>query len=298
MTADFDLNLLRVLEALLLERSVSGAAARLEISQSAVSHSLRHLREHFDDPLFVRIGNRMLPTPRAISLESFVQATLASLRQHLSQSNAFDPASSNRTFAINTTDVGEVVIMPRLLGALRRLAPSCRIRFVSLPPEDVVAAFEQGAIDLSIGPQKFESRHLYQQLILDQELICLGSRAHYGKGRRFDDIGRFAALPHLAINPYGRDEDVYEWAFAGAGIRRQFVCTVHSFVAIPYLVQHSDVIATIPNSMPSDFIESEQSISIPLPFASPRMQIWQVWHGRFHTDPANQWLRKCIFSFF
>lgn len=298
MKLELDLNLLPVLEALIQERSVHGAAERLGITQSAVSHALRRLREHFDDSLFVRSGNNMLPTPRVQSIEPFVLATMEGLRTQMAPSANFDPAQSARSFTINTTDVGEAVMAPRIVSEIRRLAPQCRLQVVSLKPREVQLALKEGEIDLSIGPYKFEADSLYQQMLLEQELVCIGSRSHYGELSSFQDADVFASLPHVAISPYSLEHDAYEWAFDEPGIRRRFVCSIRSFLAVPFLVAQSDIVATLPESLTRRFVQLADLITLPLPFASPKMPVWQVWHRRYHTDAASVWLREVIYSLF
>lgn len=298
MKTELDLNLLPVLEALITEASVSGAAERLDMTQSAVSHALRRLRLYFNDPLFVRAANRMLPTPRLQALEPFIRMTMEGLRTHLDPSSEFDPSKSSRNFTISSSDLGELVFLPAILGELRRQAPRCRVRVVSIRPREIKAALEGGEIDLLIGSQRLRREGLYQQQLLHNKLVCVASRTRYSDISAFSDVDRFAALPHVAISPYGEDEDVYDWAFHQNGIVRRFVCTTTSSLVIPFLVESSDVVATVPEPLSRYFAGRADLRTVSPPVELPRTQIGQTWHPRYHTDAANVWLRRIVFSLF
>jgi DNA-binding transcriptional LysR family regulator len=292
-----DLNLLPVMDAMVSEGSVSGAAELLGITQSAVSHALRRLRAHFNDPLFVRSGNRMLPTPRLQALEPFVRSTMEGLRIHLDPAFEFDPARASRSFTLSATDMGEAVFLPAIIRELRARAPRCRLRVVPVKPRDVSAALQRGEIDLAIGGQRLTAEGLYQQQLLRLNLVCICSARFYPDLSRLR-AGTFAALPHLAINPYGQDEDLYDWAFQERGIQRRFVVTAHSFLAIPLLVRDSDLVATVPESLPAHFEGLHSLATVEPPVELPQVLMRQAWHPRYHTDPAIVWLRHTIFSLF
>lgn len=298
MKIELDLNLLPVLEALITEASVSGAAEHLDITQSAVSHALRRLRTHFNDPLFVRSGNRMLPTPRLQALEPFVRTTMEGLRVQLDASSEFEPLKSNRNFTISTSDLGELVFLPTIVGELRRRAPNCRVRVVTIRPREIKSALESGDVDLLIGSQRLKREGLYQQQLLDHKLVCLASKARYSDISAFSDAARFAMLPHVAISPYDEDVDFYDWAFRERGIARRFVCAISSALAIPFLVEGSDTVATVPDILPRYFAGRADLLLLPPPVELAHVQVGQTWHPRYHADGANVWLRRIVFSLF
>lgn len=147
----FDLNLLRVFDALMREQNVSRAAERLSLSQPAVSNALNRLRELLNDPLLVRVGRSMQPTPRAQALETPIRAALQQLEQSLSAGDVFDPASSRQHFSIAVTDYVELICMPRLLEQLSQQAPGMRIDIRHLSPSLPAEALDKGELDLVLG---------------------------------------------------------------------------------------------------------------------------------------------------
>lgn len=298
MRIDLDLNLLPILEALITEESVSGAADRLGISQSAASHALRRMRAYFKDALFVRSRNKMLPTPLVQRMEAVVRSTMEDVRYQIASSTLFHPSTSERKFTISTTDIGEVFLGMTIINELRKRAPHCRIKMISLGPRDTYAALERGDVDLSIGALKLEQDTLYQQLLCDERLVYIASRTHYGETPPFNDAQSFSRAPHISISPFGSDRDTLEWAFAAHRIKRNFVCELRSFLAIPFLVAESDLVATVPTFLARRFSNLTALISGPLPFASPVYPIRQAWHERYHSDSANLWLRQSVFSIF
>lgn len=297
---DLDLNLLPVLDALLSEGSVSRAAAMLGITQSAMSHALRRLREYFGDPLFVRAGGRMLPTPKALELEPVVSALMENVRSSLVPGAKFQPEESNRVFAICMTDMAEVFFLPLLVRQMRSLAPYCRLRVVPVAPRDVPSALERREIDLAIGAQRLTSEGLYQQQLVQQKMVCVVARDNTsleGPDAGVVRMDGYEDSPHLGISPYGVDIDIYEWAFHNLDIHRRFVMTTQSFLAVPLLVEHTDLVATVPECLPPLF-ESRALKVLQMPLDLPELVMRQAWHPRFHSDPGNIWLRQMLFNLF
>ncbi|WP_313110729.1 LysR family transcriptional regulator, partial [Stutzerimonas nitrititolerans] len=160
---NFDLNLLRVLDALLRERNVSRAAQRLSLSQPAVSNALNRLRELLDDPLLVRVGRAMQPTPRALSLEAPIRDALQQIEHTLNAGDFFDPATSRQRFAIAVTDYVELICMPPLMAHLARVAPGIQLAIEHLSPTLPIEALDNGELDLALGrfldvPTRFHRR--------------------------------------------------------------------------------------------------------------------------------------------
>jgi DNA-binding transcriptional LysR family regulator len=146
-----DLNALYVIEALALERSVSRAADRLGLTQPAVSHALARLRESFQDDLFVRAGAVMAPTPVGEKVIDGVQRALAVIRQDIWQAKSFDAATTTRTFSVCLSDMGVIVLLPRLLAALHAQAPNATLRPIQVPSVELASALQDGEVDLAIG---------------------------------------------------------------------------------------------------------------------------------------------------
>jgi DNA-binding transcriptional LysR family regulator len=292
-----DLHLLPVLDALLSEGSASRAADVLGVSQSAISHSLRRLRDYFQDPLFVRSGSRMLPTAKALELAPTIRTTMEQVRDRLVPGARFEPQQARRVFTVCMTDMAEVYFLPRLASHLRTLAPGCRLRTVLIPPRDIASALERRDIDLAIGAQRLPGEGLYQQRLIEQPLVCIAA----GENPRLRaglNAEAYFELPHLAIDPFDEDVDIYEWLFADFAGQRRIVMTSHSFLSVPLLVAHTDLVATVPACLVPSFPQDSNLKVWPVPIELSTLVMRQTWHPRFHTDPATVWLRQQLFTLF
>ncbi len=197
--SNFDLNLLRVLDALLRERSVSRAAERLALSQPAVSNALNRLRELLGDPLLTRVGRGMQPTARALALEMPIRAALRQIEQSLVTGEGFDPARSQQRFTIAVTDYVELIAMPRLLQQLALEAPGLRIAIRHLTPSLPAEALDQGELDLVLGrferiPTRFRARRWMS------ESLRLVARRDHPQLQQAPDLATFLRLRHLWVH--------------------------------------------------------------------------------------------------
>jgi DNA-binding transcriptional LysR family regulator len=294
---DFDLSLLPVLDALLRAGSVSAAAERLGLAQPAVSKSLRRLRDYFGDPLFVRSGQRMLPTPKALSLAPVVAQMMESARAHLVPAAGFDPAQAQRVFTLSMTDVAELVFLPTLLPRLRAAAPKVQLKIVQVLPRELQAALEQREVDLALGSMRLTDAGLYQQQLFRHPLACIAApdntRFEQGMSR-----AAYEASEHIGVTPLGLDEDIFEWALQEHGIQRRFFMTTHSFMVLPMLVAHSELVATVPQKLADSFSAYGAIRAWPMPVPVAPLALRQTWHARFHQDAANVWLRQLVCGVF
>ena len=290
-----DLNLLRVLVALDDRRSVSGAAAVLARSQPAVSVALGKLRDFFDDRLFVRSGNRMEPTPRAAGLIDSARAVLARVGTDIVAAPGFDPATSQRPIALALSDVGEMVMLPRILRELHTHMPKAAVRSVSLPPGSVASGLEDGGIDLAIGYfPDLQKRNFYQQaLYMDTYASLL--RADHPIAAKKLSIRQFLGLEHIVVRAESRSEEVMERYLARRRWRRRVVLTTPHFASAPMIVAQSDLNVTVPLPLARYFVSMAADLRIVgLPFEPPRIALRQFWHRRFHDDVRNRWLRALV----
>lgn len=290
--AGIDLNLLVALDALLEERHVTRAARRLGLSQSATSHALARLRELLRDPLLVRSGAVLVPTPRALALAPPVRGILETIRSTLA-GPSFDPASSVRTFVVATSDYFELVVMPLLVRELVRAAPAIDL-VVRPAPEDFVAMLGGGRLDLVIGvsvPPGAESVH--RRALFDDGFACV-VRAGHPVLRRGLDLDRFAAMGHVFIAPRGTRGGVVDDALAKKRKVRRVAAMVPSFLAAPAIVAESDLVLTMPARLAERLAPAFDLRVLPPPLALPRFTVSAYWHERAHHDPAHAWLRARI----
>ncbi len=294
-----DLNLLYVLVALEKERSVSAAALRLERSQPAVSGALAKMREFFNDPLFVRSGNSMQPTPRAVALIEAAREVLDKVGTDIVSMPTFDPKTTQRTISIALSDVGEVVFLPNILNDLRRLAPSALVRSVSLRPAEVAEGLESGSIDLAVGYfPDLKKSNFFQQVLFADTFASLVRLDHPVAARKLS-LKQFLELEHAVVHAESRTEEVMERYLARKKIRRKVVLSTPHFASAPIIVAQSDLIVTIPEPLARYFAEVSANVrTVGLPFEPPRIQLKQFWHRKFHHDPRNAWLRSRVCALF
>lgn len=297
--AELDLNLLRVLVALGEARSVSGAALRLKKSQPTLSASLGKLRVFFEDPILVRTGNTMQPTPRGSTLIEAAKEVLGAIQLDIEAAPIFDPATSTQPLSLALSDVGEVRFLPPILAAVRRLAPKAAVRAVSLPPTDVAQGLEEGSIDLAIGYFPDLKRYnFFQQGLFDDTFASL-IRADHPVLTKALTLKQYLQLDHAVVRAESRTEEVIERFLARKRLRRNVVLTTPHFASAPIIVAQSNLIVTIPEPLARYFAGISAHLRVvELPFRAPRIELKQFWHRKFHHDQRNRWLRGLISKIF
>jgi DNA-binding transcriptional LysR family regulator len=297
--ADLDLNLLRVLVAIAEKSSVSAAAVHLRKSQPSVSAALGRLRAFFGDPLFVRSGNRMQPTPRMLEIAGPVRDVLSRVGTSIMAMPTFDPAAHNPPLVLALSDVGEVVFLPAIIPALRKSAPHTSIRSVSLPAEDVAAGLEAGSIDLALGYfPNLKQRNFFQQSLFSDTFTCLIRADHPVKSARLS-LRQFTNLEHAVVRAESRTEEVIERFLVRKKIERRVVLTTPHFASVPPIVERSDLVVTVPEPLADYFSTvSSRLRCVRPPFDPPRIDLKQFWHRRFHHDARSRWLRNFVCGLF
>lgn len=296
---ELDLNLLYVLVALDNSRSVSGAALKLQRSQPAVSAALGKLRGFFDDPLFVRTGNSMQPTPRGISLVESARVILGRIGSDIVATPAFDPTTSQRPITLALSDVGEVVFLPALLKSLRQHAPRASVNAVSLPAAEIANGLEAGTVDLAMGYFPDLKKHnFFQQVLFSDGFISLLRADHPVSAKKLS-LKQFLQLEHAVIRAESRTEEVIERYLARKRIQRRVVLTTQHFSSAPLIVAQSDLIVTVPEPLARYFSNASSQVRVVgLPFEAPRIDLKQFWHRKFHHDARNRWLRELTCKLF
>lgn len=294
----FDLNLLVTFDAIDRERSVNGAAARLGLSQPAMSYTLSKLRRQFGDQLFVRTSHGMLPTPLSERLRDPVRRTLATVRDEVLAPQEFDPRASTRTFVFCMSDVGETVFLPILVNHLQRVAPGINVRTLNLPRATVAEALHSGDADLAVGyfPELLKGG-IFQQLLFRHTYLCMVRRDH-PTVRDTLTPKQFVALPHLLVGPEGKSHEVFERDLVRLGVRRRILARVNNFLAALPLIEHSDMIVTVPHAIGAMFAERHNLKVLAPPFKTAPIVIRQHWQRRFQSDPAHRWMRQLIYELF
>lgn len=296
--SDLDFNLLKVLEALFIHRSASEAAEALSVTQPSVSLSLKRLRAHFGDELFVRQGGKMVPTAVAERLREPVARVIATVQSDIVPVGPFDPASSDRCFVLSLSDLGELTFLPDLMASIRRKAPRVTVQSVTLPTRELKGALVDGDVDLALGYfYGFDGDNLFSQKLFDQTFVCLARSDHPDIGDTLS-VEQFIRAEHAIIEQDGRSQEVFERCLDTLGLSRHVVLRSPHFMSVPLLISQSDMITTVPLAVGRIYTKLTGLKMLPLPFQSPSVELKQFWHRRSHTDPGTVWLRRLVSKLF
>ena len=292
-----DLNLLVVFDAMVEHRSVTQAAEALNLSQPAMSAAVARLRGIFDDPLFVRAGSEMRPTPRAVELAGPVRRVVDTVKTEILQRNAFDPANSDRTFTLVTPDIGEVNFVPRILSRLAREAPHTNIKTLAMPRHTTADSLESGAAELALGYfPDLQKAGFFQQKLFRNSHVCMVRTGHPLVGAKIS-LTQFLALSHAVVHPDGR-EHVFEQYLHKRGLKRRVLVEISHFMSLLPIIEASDLVATVPRDVAEFCIRHGKVRIVEPPMKAPVIDVYQFWHRRFHKDPAHIWLRSAVHALF
>ena len=288
-----DLNLLVALDALLVERSVTRAAAKIGLSQSAMSHALKRIRELLDDAVLVRTAEGMVPTARAERVAPSVRRALAEIQNALSGDAPFDPASCSRSFRLASADYGELLLLPPLLARLAKIAPGVDI-WTRTVPDDLGAALATG-LDVAITAMRARenaSGIVYERLF-DERFVCVVRRGHPIAKKRMT-LARFVSLPHAMVAPGGRPGGFVDDALAAIGERRRVACAVPHFLVAPHVIAGTDMVLTLGERVARTFAAQLDLVVLPPPIELGKFTVSLMWHERNADDPGHAWLRTLL----
>jgi DNA-binding transcriptional LysR family regulator len=291
----YDLNLLVTLEALLEEGSVTAAARRLSLSQSAVSAALDRLRGMFSDPLLVRVGNRMQPTPIARSLQGPIKTALASVSLALALPQRFDPARARLNVRLGITDYVGLMVLPALYRTLAREAPGITLEVLPRPVEDSVARIVSGEIDIAPIVDPPEGRDLFNAPLIEESFVC-AMRAGHPLAKARLTVARLLDYPHLAVTAHVGAAKLVERAFAEKGLRRRVPVSVAGFATSFALLADSDLVAIVPGGIARQQAARFGLAIRPPPLPVPRYTLSIIWHQRTAHDAAHRWFREQLLA--
>ncbi len=237
---DLDLNLLVIFLQLFRDRRVTTAAEALDLSQPGVSSALNRLRRLLGDELFYRTGRGMQPTPYAEELAEPIEEALALIRQTVNQRSAFDPLTSSRRFVIGMTDVGEIYFVPSLMRIISKLAPGVTISTVRNSRVNLKVEMEDGLVDLAIGLLPDLKNDFYQRRLFRQGYACLFRVGHPFDGVPFG-VDEFAAAEHVVVVSSGTGHGKTDELIERSAVRRNVRLRVPHFVALPYILEETDL---------------------------------------------------------
>ena len=299
-----DLNLLRVFDEVMAERSLTRAARNLALTQPAVSNALRRLRDTLGDELVRRSGQGMEPTPRALLLWPAVRDALRQLQQSLAPSR-FDPAQADTTFVLAMADATAAELVPRLVDIIEAEAPGVSLRVVPLATRDPRKLLDDEAIDLAVGyfpavvadltarAQVGKAVAFATQRLYDGEYVCV-MRADHPLASGPLTLNRFCAARHLLVSFSGRPFGFIDEALATLGRERRVVLTVNQFFTAGRVVANSNLLTVLPRHFVGVTGIADALVLRKLPFAIPAVHVDALWHGRREQDSAHRWLRNTI----
>lgn len=295
-----DLNLIRVFDALMVERSVTRAGERIGLSQPAVSAALSRLRHALNDQLFVRRGNDMAPTPRAEELAPLARTALGQIARMVEPAGEIDPASLERQFTVMGSDFVSMLLMPVLATRIRRIAPGVVLHLRDTSIGDVVRRLREDAIDLAIEPALEPQEEVSSQTLFLSPFLVIAAAGHPVLAKAGIAPGAvipaelYCSLPHALRSVEGGLTGPVDKALATLGLRRRVGLTLPQFEAVAHAVASGGYIA----ALPAQFAEAVAR-RLPLeiyraPVEAPAAEVQMLWHARHDTERTHQWLRDQV----
>ena len=280
-----DLNLLVLLNTVLAERSVARAAKRLHVTPSAVSNALTRLRSIFGDPLFVRSGRGIVPTPKALELGPELARALRDL-DAVVRTPDFDPATTTRQFTLAVADAGQVSRLPRLVAMMGERMPRARLRVVGIDSLVALGGLGSTEVDVVVGAGEHESG-VHRAELYEDQAVLVGRKGHPAARTAISSAG-LAKLRHVSVSmvPRAGFRDRTSVAYEKAKIPRDIAVTVPGFNAAAAIAAATDLVATIPQTLLEAFGPALGIVRIVAPTPTGAVRIRMAWHERTNTDPA------------
>lgn len=292
--AAIDLNLLVAFEALLEQHSVTKAAEQIRIGQPAMSASLNRLRALFEDELFVRLGQQMQPTLKAQALAPGILVALQQIRQTITSSAAFDPVSSNRTFAIGSSDYTSFILVPLLLEFSYQIASSLNFQMIGFEKDDVGDLLEQGAIDVALGVFPNPPRQTQWEPIFEERFVGIARQGHPDLRHGTMSLETFTSLSH-ALTTLRRDTTgEIDKALNEQNLVRRIALTTPHMLILPFAIASSDFVAALPHRIALRLAKVCDLAIFELPIKTKPWIVSMLWSTLSDQDETNCWLRNAI----
>jgi DNA-binding transcriptional LysR family regulator len=291
--AALDLNLLLVLDAVIETGSVSRAAQRLHLSQSATSSALGRLRAALGDPLLVRTAGGMVPTPRALALAGPVHRALSEIRQALAGGGHFEPGTARRLFTVQATDFVQGIVLPPLLAEIAAKAPHIRLRLCAPTGGLPTAKLASGELDLVLARRTEAPAGLYEQKLWTEGFLSAVRSGHPCAGQKLT-LERFLELRHVTISFASGMAGPVDEALDACGLRRDIALAVPYFHIALAAVAASDLVVTVPEWLARAYAPQFSLSLIEPPLELTPHSTYQYWHERTHAAADHRWLRAAV----
>ncbi|GAB4586336.1 LysR family transcriptional regulator [Nocardia sp. IFM 10818] len=288
-----DLNLLRVFDALLQEGSVTAASERLHLSIPATSRALGRLRRAMHDPILVRAGRGMAPTPFALRTAPRVRSLLDEAAALISADRTIPIVELKRTFTIRINDGVAATLATAAVDATAALAPNVTLRFVAEGSESP-EALRDGSVDLDIGAGEVTAPDIRSTLLYREQVVgIVGAASPLGRHRR-PTLRQLSRHAHVSASRRGRARGPLDDALEAAGLQRHVAAVVPTYAVAILLVSASDYVGLVPRRLAEQYAPPLGLRWFPIPAELPEVQVRLLWHARLDADPAQRWLRETI----
>lgn len=292
-----DLNLLAVLDAIHTQGGVTRAAEHLNLTQSAISHSLSRLRGIFGDPLFVRNGHRLIATPLTRSLISPLQQVLRSLDILVTNAGGFDPATAETQFTISLRDPTDTLLLPSLMKHVVSAAPDIDFRIVQTRRRSVEADLASGALDLSIDVPLPLSSHVHRQNLGADRLVVVARKGH-PHIRPGLTLETYLAQHHVMVTSRRKGPSLEDIDLSELGLKRRVRLRCRSYFAAVRVVDETDLVLTMPERYVRALNVGARTQVHRLPLTTSALDLYLYWHSSVDENNANRWLRSLVIEAF
>jgi len=284
-----DLNLFLIFDTIYTEKNLTRAGEVLCITQPAVSNALSRLRETFNDPLFVRSPQGMIPTPVAQNIIGKIRSALQLMRASVQEQDSFDSVTSKKKFRLSMGDLAEAMVLPGILEVLQQKAPHINMVSVPIKRKEIVKELASGKLDFAIEVPVISDSQLQHVKILEDRYVCVVRKDHpQVKGELC--MEQFLALSHIHLSRRERGEGHIDQALVKLGVRRRIALRAQHYLMAPHIISRTDLALTMPH-----FFARQYDLQIlPLPFEVPALELHLYWHEKVEQDQTNLWMRQLI----
>jgi len=289
-----DLNLLHVFDTIYREGSLTRAARALHLTQPAVSHSLSRLREHFDDPLFSRQGNQMVPTPLARRFLESMRPGLTQIQSAVNQFHAFDPANQRKTYSLALRDILESTFLPKLMGRLESY-PELEIISQRVPRRDMETQLAAGKLDFAVDVLLPVSNQTGHELLRHDRLVVLARKGHplTSEGLTMD---KYLQAKHVLVSSRSEGPGIEDFELSRFGVQRNIRLRCQHYYAACRVAEGTDLLLTMPENYARIIAERADIDILTTPVDLPGIDVHLYWHKAYEREPALIWFREQLAS--
>ena len=284
-----DLNLFVVLDSIYSESSLSGAAKRLYVTQPAVSAALSRLRDVFNDPLFIRSGRRMVPTPTTESIIGQVREALGLIRTSVDKSYHFEPIKEHKLVRLSMNDYNEYLVVPKLYRALEQQAPHMRLQTVQLNRRDAIKSLSAGQLDFVVDAPLLSDQNLSHQPMAEINYVCIVRDDHPATSEPLT-LERYMDLSHVHVSSRTSGQGYVDYALEKMNLTRRIVVRTQHYLMIRRLVTQTNLAATVPETIAN--IPGTRILELPVELEPLGNHLY--WHRSRDDDPVIQWLKDIL----